>query len=385
MTRLLTSGGAERVAANLATELNKSHNVILVVFDGRNATYDCDADVIDLKMPMQKKPIKKALWYLKAIKKVQIIKKKFSITHTISFLNEADFINVLTHGGKSIVSVRSRRSTANKNAITFIKDKMVFKKADKIVALSKGVKEDLVSNYNVKPEMIKVIYNPCDADRIRVEASIKPEDEFLQLLGGYDVVNAGRLVDEKGQWHLIRAFKRVVESIPGAKLFIFGIGPHEEYLKQLISNQKLMNNVYMMGFRNNPYSYMSKCTLYAFSSIREGFGNILLEAMACNLPVMASDCLYGPRELLDPNSEYSSRCKEFAVDGKYGVLVPCCDEKKYTMESLTKEELIMADEIISLLMDKQKLGKLRIQSKERIKDFTPGKIKKEWEKVMLEM
>ena len=100
MTRLLTSGGAERVAANLATELNKSHNVILVVFDGRNATYDCDADVIDLKMPMQKKPIKKALWYLKAIKKVQIIKKKFSITHTISFLNEADFINVLTHGGR---------------------------------------------------------------------------------------------------------------------------------------------------------------------------------------------------------------------------------------------------------------------------------------------
>lgn len=380
MTRLLTSGGAERVAANLATELSERHKVKLVVFDGTKATYGCNVDVIDLKMPMQRNIIKKAIWYLKVLVNIYKIKKVNKITHTISFLNEADLINVLTPQGKRIVSVRSHRSLANKNIITYIKDKIVFRLADKIVALSKGVKEDLVKNYQIRSEMIDVIYNSCDTKKIQKNSCVEADQDYLNLLSGYDVVNAGRLVDEKGQWHLIRAFNKVVMNISNARLFILGIGPHEEYFKKIIRSYGLEGNVFLMGYKKNPYAYLRKGSVYVFSSVREGFGNIMLEAMACKLPIIAADCLYGPRELIEPQTSYAEKCVDRVKYGEYGILVPCCDEKYYMDEPLTVEENIMADEIIKILKNPKMQEWYREKSQERITDFSPEKIRRQWEK-----
>ncbi len=382
ITRLLTSGGAERVAANLASELSKKYNTILVVFDGHNPTYSCEAKIIDLHLPMQGNVFRKVRWYLKAIHEIKRIKKEYKITHSISFLNEPDLINILTPVGKCIVSVRSHRSRANKNRITFIKDKYVFGKADKIVALSQGVKQDLVQNYNIPSFKVDVIYNACDYNQIQNKMQEKPEDAFLEKLSGYDVINAGRLVDEKGQWHLIRSFTRVISKIPEAKLFILGQGPHEAYLRKLIELFDLEKNVFLMGYKTNPYAYLNKSTLYVFSSVREGFGNILLEAMACNLPIISSDCLYGPRELLEPGSSYDDICIDKGIDAKYGILIPICDGKKYLEETLTKEEIIMADQIIRVLKSKEEIEKYRSLSSKRIKDFSTDVITNQWEKTL---
>ena len=382
ITRQLTSGGAERIAANVATELNNGETKTwLLVFDGTGATYPCGTDIIDLKSPIQSRILDKAIWYIKIWNNVRKIKKNLNITHTISFLNEPDLINILTAGkGKTIVSVRNRRSMLNKNVITKIKDIFVFNRADLIVSLSNGVKDDLIDYYKINGEKIRVIYNACDIEEITNKAYDYDNTDFSFYYNKEKtVISAGRLTKQKGQWHLIRAFRKVVNRIPEARLMILGQGIEEEYLKALISDLSLENNVIMLGYQSNPYCYLKKADIFAFPSLYEGFGNILLEAMACGLPIISSDCIAGPRELLEPGTSYDDCTKDRMVKAKYGILLPVCDGKKYmAKDKLTKEENILADTIIMLLSEKEKRIYYSEKSKERILDFTKQNIYKKW-------
>ena len=99
----------------------------------------------------------------------------------------------------------------------------------------------------------------------------------------------GRLSKPKGQWHLIRAFKKVKETIKDMKLIILGRGELEDYLKQLVEELNLEKDVYFLGFQKNPFKFISKSKIYLFPSLYEGFGFPVIEAMACGIPVVCSD------------------------------------------------------------------------------------------------
>ena len=112
ISKSLTSGGAERVAANLATKLNQGKDrAWLLVLDGSVSTYSTKAPLIDLQMPWQKTIIGKVKWYMRVTRLIAKYKKDLNITHCISFLSEPDLLNVLTKRySKTIVSVRNNRS-----------------------------------------------------------------------------------------------------------------------------------------------------------------------------------------------------------------------------------------------------------------------------------
>lgn len=382
ISRLMTSGGAERVAANLASQLNVGNDKTwLVVFDGTNATYSTDAPVIDLQSPMQKSPLRKLFWYIKTMIKVGKLKKKLRITHAISFLNEPDLINILTSfRGKAIVSVRNNRSSLNKGIITKCKDRLVFNAADRVVSLSEGVKDDLIDFYGTCSDKIDVIYNTCDVADIRSQASISPvvvDDSIFS--DGKTVITAGRLMEQKGHWHLIRAFKEVVKAIPDARLLILGQGEKEAYLTELIDGLNLESSVKLMGYQKNPYYYLAKSDVFVFSSLFEGFGNILLEAMACGLPIISTDCMVGPRELLAPGTSYQSRVKDCVLEAENGLLVPVCDGKHYkSIDPITTEEMLLSQAIILMLKNDGLRNKYGQRSAVRIQDFTDERIIMQW-------
>ena len=140
----------------------------------------------------------------------------------------------------------------------------------------------------------------------------------------------------------------------------------------------LENNVCIYGFKANPYPYLNRASVFAFPSVFEGLGNILIECMACQLPVVSADCPYGPKELLSPEEDFDSFVSDIDY-AQYGVLVPPMDGKKYSsMDPLKFSEECMANAIIEMLNNQ----KLREDYKERItnrgKDFSPDKITEQW-------
>ena len=195
-------------------------------------------------------------------------------------------------------------------------------------------------------------------------------------------MNVGRLTKQKGQCHLIKAFKKVKETIKDMKLIILGRGELEDYLKQLVEELNLEKDVYFLGFQKNPFKFISKSKIYLFPSLYEGFPNALVEAMACEIPVISSDCRSGPREILAPetNIDVETKIIEYA---KYGILIPVCDDNYYkARDPLTNKEMILAKSIVKLYSSKELLENYTVKAKERVKNFNKDKIILEYENIL---
>lgn len=376
----LNGGGAERCASNLSLELSKKYNIILVVFDGSNITYPYGGKLIDLGIEKNDNFLKKVINVFKRIKTLKKIKKQYNIKCSISLLDGPNIVNVLSRKkDKVIVSVRNKLSSEKMN---FFRKKIIYycsKKADKTVALSEMVKRDLIQNFNIEENKIMVIYNHCDSNLLHKLSEGMEKPGFVQR-GEIYISTIGRLNMQKGQWHLIRAFKKVTEKIPNAKLIIIGEGELEFKLKRLVNDLGMKKNIIFTGFIKNPHNILKYCEMFVFSSIFEGLGNVLLEALAFNVPIISTDCEAGPREILAPKSELSSNARDIEYE-EYGILVPKLNYDNFnSYDKITKEEQIMANAIIKLHEDEELRKKYINLSKERINDFSVEKIIAEWEK-----
>ena len=364
----LRNGGAERVASNLCDELSKKYNVVLVTCEeSTNNDYPCGVKRIVFD-EMRAKYFK----LFDTVNQIKSIKKKYHITHTISFTAQMNYLNVMSRvKDNTIISVRNYISLAeNDNTPKNIyMNRLSIKYADKITVVSKVLGKDLVDNFGAKEDKIYPIYNFVDKDKI---------DKFLKerkniKLSKNTIITVGRLNNQKGHINLIRSFKYVVDKICDAKLIILGQGPLEDKINSEIKKLHLEKSVKLVGYQKNPYFYMKNSSLFVLSSFYEGMPNVVLEAMYTGLPIIVTDCKSGPREILAPNSVLSQEINDISYE-EYGVLVPVLDNKKY--------ERIMGDAIIELLKDSKLRGRYSIKSKKRIQDFSKEKMMEEWNKVL---
>ena len=251
----------------------------------------------------------------------------------------------------------------------------------KIIVVSQPIKYKLIKKYNIPPSKISIIYNPVDTKTIMKLATEKLEDEKEEIFNGPVLINVGRLIRQKGQWHLLRIFKRVVEEIPEPRLVLIGQGGLKDNLKKLSLRLGIDKNVFFFGWRNNPFKYMARSKLFCLTSLWEGFPNVVVESLACGLPVMAADCLSGPREILAPGTEYKVGRLREPEYGEYGILMPVMDGKLYNAKDpLTWQEEVWAEEIIKLLRDPRPLEEYRRKALRRAMDFDAEKqVKKYFE------
>jgi glycosyltransferase involved in cell wall biosynthesis len=174
----------------------------------------------------------------------------------------------------------------------------VYPKADAIVAVSDGVADDLAARTGIERAHIRTIYNPIVTPDLGAKAALDPAEPWFEPGMPPVILAAGRLVPKKDFATLLRAFARVRQTTE-ARLIILGEGREKRRLQALARSLGITADLKFAGWIGNPYAYMARAAVFALSSIREGFGNVLVEALACGCPVVATDCLSGPAEILN--------------------------------------------------------------------------------------
>jgi glycosyltransferase involved in cell wall biosynthesis len=190
--------------------------------------------------------------------------------------------------------------------------RLAYPHARHIIAVSEGVRRDLVDRFGVRPERVTSIPNPYDLDRIEGDAKARPEVELPDRF----IVGVGRLVGSKGFADLIEAHSRAKIGLP---LYILGEGPDRDQIEAQIAALGLHGSVHLLGYLRNPFAVVSRAHMFVSASLCEGFPNAMAEAMALGVPVVATDCHSGPAEILDDVE--TTHCSE-AYEAKFGMLVP---------------------------------------------------------------
>jgi glycosyltransferase involved in cell wall biosynthesis len=188
----------------------------------------------------------------------------------------------------------------------------LYPKADRVVAVSQGVANDLISLLNLPHEKVTVIYNPVVTPELFEQAKQPVNHPWFEQNRLPIILAVGRLTRQKDFPTLFRAFS-LVRQVRPAKLLILGEGEERANLERLAIELGIQNDVSMPGFFANPFAFMAKASVFVLSSAWEGFGVVLVEALACGCPVVATDCRSGPREILG--------------NSRYGRLVPVGDHE----------------------------------------------------------
>jgi len=177
---------------------------------------------------------------------------------------------------------------------------------DRIIVLSQGAADDLLSQVPAVGPRTTVVHNAGLDDTLLAQAALPIDRPVPRPL----IVACGRLAAQKGYRYLLDAFA-VIRRETGAHLWILGEGPERAAIERQIATLRLGDAVALLGFQKNPYAYMAAADVFVLSSLYEGFGNVIVEAMATGRPVVSTDCPSGPREIIS--------------DGTDGLLVPPAD------------------------------------------------------------
>lgn len=347
----LGGGGAEKVVALLANFLSKKENteVFLIVLRSEGVYWE----FIDKKVKIVNLNQNRVLKGILPLSNWIRLNKPDVIFSALSHVNVAVALakKISRHPCNLIISEHSTISDAfilNKKLYKFIFS-FFYNQADHIVAVSKGVKDDLSKTLNINPHKIIVINNPVYPN-VKTELRIN-FNNFFKNKKHKVILSIGRLEKEKNYINLLKAFRNLENDNLG--LVILGEGKERKILETYIIDNKLTDKVILPGFVKDPFVWINSCDLFVSSSEREGFGNAIVEAMAYGLNIVSTDCV-GPREILQ--------------DGRFGVLVPRDDPKA------------LSEEIHNLLSNPNRFNKEDILN--RSSDFSESVIFKSYEKVM---
>ncbi|MDW0116281.1 glycosyltransferase [Sporosarcina thermotolerans] len=302
----LRGGGAERVTVNIIRNLDPNKFDIKLILLKKEGPYLRDLpeniEVVDLNTTRVRNSL------IPLIKVLNIIRPDV-IFSTMGHLNIAVLaIKYFIKGNPKIIvreaNTPSKDIRRNKKMFTFLY-KYLYPKADLIIAQCDEMKNDIMHFSNVKGENIQYIYNPLDINNIR-EMSVGISPYYGKMV---NFLSVGRLTQQKGFDTLINAFTIVSKNIPNAHLTILGEGELKSTLQTQVNVLGMREKVSFVGFKNNPYPYYKNADVFVLSSRWEGFPNTLLEALACGVKVVSTNCKSGPYEILGGN-EYGNLSEE---------------------------------------------------------------------------
>lgn len=310
------AAGVEKVNILLANEMHKQgHDVSFMVFKKQGEflrLLNPSIEVININ-------VSRALFSFPSLLALLLKSKACVISPYISLSTLAVFAKAFTFSKASIIvcehSTLSRITNVKgswKDRLLVKLSRFVYRRADGVVAVSQGVADDLVMLTGIDSSRIQVLYNPVIYDDLLEKATEIPSHKWLISRELPVFMGAGRLDVAKNFPLLISAFAQVVR-VKDARLLILGEGSLRTQLEKQINQLGLQEKCDLVGFVDNPYSYMAHADVFVLSSDFEGLPTVVIEALACNTPVVSTDCPSGASDILE--------------NGKWGRLVPVGDQK----------------------------------------------------------
>lgn len=347
-------GGVQRITVNLANELCKKYNVV-IINSGKNTgknffKVNSKIKIVYLGVEFEKKINR--LKVLKNLLKISINLKKFFLSQTGSHEENTiigigigfSYIISLINLGK-IKKIGSQHGAYKNNRILNLIRTNLLKRLNYFITLNSKMYEETYEN--LKLLNMKIIPNFIPND-IYVEEKIKKNLKVA--------LAAGRFCEDKGFDYLIEIWEKVVKIRPDLKLKIVGDGELKLKILNMIKEKKIERYIEIISATSNMKKEYMGADMYLLSSRREGFGMVLLEAMSVGLPVISFDCPTGPETLIQ--NDYN------------GYLVDC-----YDIESF-------AEKIIYLFSDDKKYNILSKNALEFSKKYSSDRIIKEWEEII---
>ena len=359
----LRGGGAERVVSYLINEGYKEFEFHLILFN-KEIEYSLPKSekikIIELGKYVGSKYLSiLAIPYLAYKLKKYLVKNE--VQTVLSLLNRPNIIScyLKKHGWKGTVIISERAdSVAYYNSISFGSlivglIKKYYPYADVVTVISKGISHSLktfgISN-------CKVIYNPIPLS--------KPSPKNRTANQPFTFINIARLEKQKNQGLLLKAFAELKNEY--CKLVIVGQGRLLSSLKNLSAELGVHEKVQFTGFQSNIKPYLKNADCFVFSSNFEGLGNALIEALNAGLPIISTDCPYGPREILAPNTDECRLVQDHIEFAKYGLLTP------------VKNIQIFSDAMKIMMSNDSLREKYQELAHERASDFDIKKISKQY-------
>jgi glycosyltransferase involved in cell wall biosynthesis len=399
----LNDGGAQKVMANLSNEFVKNYNVTLVIYNNIDSViYPYSGNLIGIRLPYSETASNNPFYarlarFYHLVRKLRQIKKQYSIDVSISFMEASNFVNILSRRReKIIVSVRTHLTYEMKNfkSIRIFKYLIprLYNRVFKVVTPAQLLEADMIENFSIKPAKLSVIYNFINGQQIEKSTAEPILSEFEKKIFDSPVlINVGRLTNAKGQRNLLTVLKHVKRHIPESKLVILGKGELEKTIVDEAQSLGLAAyngprpgfdgtkesagdyDVFLLGHKQNIYPYLKASSIFLLPSLYEGFPNVLIEAMACGLPVISADCPSGPREILEPGSDINLRTNEIEY-AQFGILAPVFEDAADIEANAGK----WSGAVAALLKDKGLHNKYAMASIERSGNFGKDAIVDQW-------
>jgi len=344
-------GGAESAFIRIAEELSSTQNVkiaIMALNYGVDSDYTlndihCDLPIIDLNPHLNQTDkhwrSKFKRWWL-MIQRVRSLKQESDVA--ISFLSGANLLNILSKGScQTIVSERGSKkydpglSPYRRWLWRKILDPWIYRRSDRIVAASEELASEIRSQYPACIEKIHAIEGTIRSEELICDSDSPLDADYDDFEAYQSLVVIGRCHRAKGFDFILRVFARIRDELHQARLLIIGDGPEMQFLMRLARELNLrvgtdpipsLFDVVFAGFRSRPSRFIKATRVFALPSRSEGLPNILLEALASGVSIVAADCPWGIRSTLGSDFADSHRSQDkYPIQLANGLLLPEID------------------------------------------------------------
>ena len=300
-------------------------------------------------------------------------KRYYRIDCAISFLEPPNFQNIRTAGReKVIVSVHSTKSLTEVFEAESRLIRSLYGKSDLVVAVSDGVRQDLIQNFGISAEKCETIYNFCNVSDIRKQSEQELPMNISDFIAGNRIILfVGRGHYAKHLEKLISEFAIVAEDVKDARLILLGSAKLDAGIEDFVTKASCADRILFIPYTDKPYPIFARADLLALTSRYEGYPTVLLEAMALGVPCVSMDCLSGPREILAGRSDYNNPIHGYEITDR-GILV------ENSPEEIEGKTHIFADAMERLLTDRDLHDRLAKNAFEYASNYDNDGILKQW-------